>query len=205
MPRTPLDYSNTYFYKIVCKDLNIKDTYVGHTTNFTVRRNGHKTNCLNPNAINHNTYVYRFIRDNGGWDNFDMVLIDREACADRLDSEKKERMYIEELNATLNQFIPSRTRKEWDEENKEKIQEYKRNWHMNNRDRLLERKREIYLEKQEEIKTKTKQYYIEHKEKVDEWRNTKFSCDCGGSYFNHNKARHMKTVKHREYLKSFED
>ena len=181
MPRTPIDYSNTYFYKIVCKDLNIKDTYVGHTTDFNIRRNAHKTVCSNPNNKNYDTYVYRFIRENGGWNNFDMILIHKQPCVDRLDAKKKERLYIEELHATLNQFIPSRSRQEWDEENKERIQEYKHNWHMNNRDRLIERKREIYVEKQEELKAKVKQYYVENKDKVDEWRNIKYSCDCGGS------------------------
>ena len=29
-----MDYSKTHFYKIVCKDLNIKDCYVGHTIKF---------------------------------------------------------------------------------------------------------------------------------------------------------------------------
>ena len=50
MPRQDINYDNTYFYKIVCKDLNRQDLYVGHTTNFRIRKNGHKTACNNPNA-----------------------------------------------------------------------------------------------------------------------------------------------------------
>ena len=42
MPRIKIDYSNTMFYKIVCKDLDIKDFYVGHTTDFKTRKNCHK-------------------------------------------------------------------------------------------------------------------------------------------------------------------
>ena len=38
MPRLPVDYSNTYFYKIVCRDVSIPDMYVGHTTNFSKRK-----------------------------------------------------------------------------------------------------------------------------------------------------------------------
>ena len=41
MPRKEIDYSNTHFYKIVCKDLNIKDCYVGHTTNFKNKKYEH--------------------------------------------------------------------------------------------------------------------------------------------------------------------
>ena len=35
MPRKPIDYSKTHFYKIVCNDTEIKPVYVGHTTDFT--------------------------------------------------------------------------------------------------------------------------------------------------------------------------
>ena len=38
MPKENIDYSKTIIYKIVCKDINIKDCYVGSTTNFTNRK-----------------------------------------------------------------------------------------------------------------------------------------------------------------------
>ena len=38
MPRQKRDYSSTHFYKIVCKDLDIRDFYIGHTTDFTTRK-----------------------------------------------------------------------------------------------------------------------------------------------------------------------
>ena len=43
MPRVPIDYSQTHFYKIVCRNTDIKDCYVGHTTDFTKRKNRHKS------------------------------------------------------------------------------------------------------------------------------------------------------------------
>ena len=58
MPRKPIDYSNTHFYKIVCKDLNVKELYIGHTTNFKNRKLDHKKNCLNPNSKKYNFPVY---------------------------------------------------------------------------------------------------------------------------------------------------
>jgi hypothetical protein len=33
MPKVKMDYSNTIIYKIFCKDTNIKEAYIGHTTN----------------------------------------------------------------------------------------------------------------------------------------------------------------------------
>ena len=38
MPRKETDYSKTVIYKIVCNDLTITDIYVGHTTDFVVRK-----------------------------------------------------------------------------------------------------------------------------------------------------------------------
>ena len=51
MPKTEIDYSNTIIYKIVCKDQNIKDIYVGHTTNFVQRKHAHKQNCNNNKCV----------------------------------------------------------------------------------------------------------------------------------------------------------
>ena len=90
MPRKPIDYSNTHFYKIVCKDLNITDCYVGHTADFTKRKNAHKNNCLNQNNKHYNSYLYVFIRNNGGFSNFDMILLEKISCESRLDALKKE-------------------------------------------------------------------------------------------------------------------
>ena len=42
MPKKNIDYSKTIIYKIVCKDLAVKDVYVGSTTHFINRKYGHK-------------------------------------------------------------------------------------------------------------------------------------------------------------------
>ena len=57
-------------YKIFCKDENILDVYVGHTTNFVKRKKVHMSSCMKSNNSNHNCKVYQVIRNNGGWDNF---------------------------------------------------------------------------------------------------------------------------------------
>jgi predicted GIY-YIG superfamily endonuclease len=121
MPRTLINYNNTIFYQIVCRDTTIKDCYVGHTTDFNRRKSDHKSACNNQNSRNHNICLYKFIRDNGGWDNFDMILIETRECANSLDARKIERGHIEEYNSTLNVYIPSRTFKEWQQENKEML------------------------------------------------------------------------------------
>ena len=194
MPRHPINYDNTCFYKIVCKNLDIHDIYVGHTTDFTTRKTAHKT------ASNNNkkkpSLVYKFIKDNGGWENFDMILIERIKCEDKLDAERKERKYIEDMQATLNSCLPSRTKHEWVADNIERITEYKHNWHIENKPRLSQTKKEKYIEQREVILDKVKNYYKDNTEKCKEWKNGAVKCDCGFTYTNANKARHFKSKRH---------
>ena len=49
------------------------------------------------------------MRENGGFDNFEMVLLETRECSGRLEALKQERQYVEELNATLNQLKPHAT------------------------------------------------------------------------------------------------
>ena len=105
------DYSNTIFYKIYCKDPSIKDLYIGHTTNFVQRKHSHKQSCINPNSVNYNCKLYRFIRDNMGWDNWTMDIIAFHKCEDLQSAKVQEQYYFKEYNATLNSGEPSPTRK----------------------------------------------------------------------------------------------
>lgn len=104
MPKTA-DYSNTIIYKITCRDPNIHDVYVGHTTNFVQRKDSHKICCTNNNN-NNNCKLYRVIRNNGGWDNWKMEIIDFMNCKDLYEARKKEQEYFVLLKATLNSIEP---------------------------------------------------------------------------------------------------
>jgi hypothetical protein len=113
MPRKEIDYSKTVMYKIVSNDLNIRDCYVGSTTEFTKRKSSHKSICTNINSKMYNFKVYKFIRDNGNWVNWSMILIEMYPCANHLESLQRERFWCENLNATLNSLVPSRRRLEY--------------------------------------------------------------------------------------------
>ena len=180
-----VDYSKTIIYKIVCLDPLVTDCYVGHTTDFRKRKNQHKHACLNPNDKGYNLNVYKTIRDNGGWINWDMILIEKYPCNDSLEACKRERYYLEQLGATMNKILPSRTEKEYYQDNKEKFKTYHVEYRKNNRDTLLKKKSD---------------YYYKNKEKI----NQKINCDCKGTYLHNSKARHMKTKKHQDYLKTLE-
>ena len=63
------------FYKIVCKDENITDCYVGSTINFNHRKRCHKENCYNNKLKQYNCKVYQFIRNNGNWENWEIPIV----------------------------------------------------------------------------------------------------------------------------------
>ncbi len=86
MTKKDIDYSKNINYRIVCKDITISDCYVGSTTNFTKRKSNHKSTCNNINSQKHNNYVYEFIRNHGGWENWDMIEIERFNAIDRNDA-----------------------------------------------------------------------------------------------------------------------
>jgi hypothetical protein len=103
MPKDIIDYSNTIIYKIYCIDDTIVDTYVGHTTNFYVRKYQHKNACNNLKNV---LKIYKIIRENGGWDNWNMIEIAKYNCNDSTEARIKEQLHYEELKSTLNSCPP---------------------------------------------------------------------------------------------------
>tara|TARA_R110002153_G_scaffold149145_5_gene300584 strand:+ start:102 stop:770 length:669 start_codon:yes stop_codon:yes gene_type:complete len=206
------DYSKTIIYKICCKDINIKEIYVGSTCNFINRVYNHKSNCYNENTKKFNYKVYKFIRDNGGWANWDMIMVAEANLENKLQKEKLEREYYEELGASLNGINPSRNIKEYYQDNKEKFKEYNKEYREDNKEELKEYHKEYYQDNKEEIKEKQKiysdshkeeinerkkKYYKDKKEEIYEYKTKKFNCEiCDGKYNNNNKSQHFKTKKH---------
>ena len=101
MSKKFIDYSNTIIYKIYCKDENVKNIYVGHTTDFEVRKNSHKNSSKYSNLK-----IYKTIRENGGWDNWDMIEIAKYICKDKCEARIKEQQHYEILCADLNSCPP---------------------------------------------------------------------------------------------------
>jgi group I intron endonuclease len=139
-----LNYDNSIIYKICCNDLSIKDIYVGATTNFKRRKNEHKTNCRCPKSKKHNRPVYKFIRDNGGIDNWSIIILERFKAIDKEDLKQKEREWFEKLEAKLNYQYPSRTLKEYNKSEKRRqyhknyrnTEEFKKKSHAKNKERI---------------------------------------------------------------------
>ena len=132
-----VNYNNSMIYKICCNDPTITEIYIGSTTNLIRRRAQHKKCCNKDNDRGHNYYVYQFIRDNGGWDNWSVILVEKcENITSKPELTKRERHYIETLKSSLNRRIPGRTKKEWTTVNKEKIIEYQKEYYSDNKEKI---------------------------------------------------------------------
>jgi hypothetical protein len=124
----------------MCKDKNILNTYVGLTINFEKRKRTHE---LNVNNLKKGK-LYDVIRGNGGWENWDMVIIEKCCCNNRKEAGIREKYWYETLNADLNKNYPSRNCYEWYEANKERLLEIQKGWNEKKKEeRLIAKKLRI--------------------------------------------------------------
>ena len=101
MPRKNIDYSKTIIYRIVCKDVNITDCYVGSTTDFIRRKNQHKNNTKNYISKSE-LFVYEVIRKNGGWENWNCVILEECVCKNEYLAKERMNFYILKNKPKLN-------------------------------------------------------------------------------------------------------
>ena len=158
MPQV-IDYQNSFIYQLKCNDINILDTYVGASCDWIERGYKHKSCCNNENTNKYNFYVYQFIRNNGGWANWTMFKICDYPCETRFERDAEERRYIELLGATLNKAIPTRTNKEYRDDNKEHIKIAKKEYRDKNKQKLLDQKKEYRDKNKQKISEQKKVYY----------------------------------------------
>ena len=106
----------TTIYQIYCKDPNITETYIGSTKNLKNRISRHRSNCMNENNLEHNRYVYKFIRNNGGINNWEFKVLNQILFYDKEMQLRQEQCYIDLIKPELNnnKAITGLTKKEYD-------------------------------------------------------------------------------------------
>ena len=103
MPKQKIDYSKTEIYKLIHKDdINNENIYIGSTSNFIVRKCAHKSSCNNEKSKEYNIKVYQNIRDNGGWEEWSMLLVEKFPCVDKKEADVRERFWIDNFKSKLN-------------------------------------------------------------------------------------------------------
>ena len=195
-------YDKSIIYKICCKDVNVKEEYVGSTTNFQRRKAQHKYRCNRINDKCYNFYIYTHIRKNGGWDAFDMVEVERYKATDKANLHSRERYWIETLKAELNGNIPTRTPKEYYEDNIEYVTERNKIWYEENREDMLKYKKEWYESNKEQCAEKMKDWYEANKESVNKRQTKKVTCECGTVLSCNNLTAHKRSQQHILFIQS---
>jgi|TARA_R110000851_G_scaffold216587_1_gene369547 Holliday junction resolvase-like predicted endonuclease len=143
-----------YVYEIKCKDSSIKDRYIGSSWDTDFREKQHKSMCNNINAHNYNTTIYKYIRENGGWDNFELVVIYTEECENLKERRILEQNFIDEyggiefllneMDAVLSKVKEKERKDRWTKDNAERVKKTKSNWYQKNKELTKERSRQHY-------------------------------------------------------------
>ena len=193
----PANYANCCFYRLVCRDVNFKESYNGHTVDAAARLSHHKTNCTNQNdQTKYNYFVYQFIRAHGGFDNWQMLIHEKSPMADFDAASMRERFWLEHYGSTLNTNTPSATHEEHLAQQKE--------YYIKHRVEILAKQKEYNAEH----KAQLREYKLKNKDKIKKYRlensayyKTKHECECcGGHYTTQNISSHAKSKKHMAAL-----
>ena len=160
-----VDYSKTIIYKLYCNNPDVKEFYIGHTSNLYERKRRHKT-CCNSNTEKNTAYnrkVYRIIRENGGFDNWKFEILETANLKNKDEAETLERDYVERLKPLCNFELPG----QFIDNN---IQKYKHENYEKNKEKVLERAKTYYEENKEDKLEYQKNYAKENTEKIADYQ-----------------------------------
>jgi hypothetical protein len=100
-----------YIYKIENKTDN-EQFYIGSTLNLSRRKSHHKKNVKNKVGKLYWCKLYVYIRNHGGWDNFNFTKIDEIEINLLSEGTQYEQSIIDELKPTLNSIKANKTYKD---------------------------------------------------------------------------------------------
>lgn len=162
-------------YMIVCKDLSITDCYIGRSQNIKSRKSSHYSCSYNTHSVSFNKAAYQFIRSNGGWNNWEIIEIEKYKPIIEDDEKKRERYWYDYYNPTLNKNIPYLTYEEsvLRQKNRSRIYSHEK---YNNDGEYRKKQNQYYQEKynnDEAFREKQKQYQTEKYKNDAIYRNKK--------------------------------
>lgn len=164
-------YKNGKIYKLV-NDVDDK-IYVGSSCNILSTRFGwHKKAAkLNPDRR-----VYNHLNEIG-WESVKIILVEEYPCDSKKHLEARERYWIETLKPELNKKVPTRTKNEYYNDNKNQILDHNQEYYNKNKFKISE------------------QHLIYRSN-----NNEKYQCGCGSHTTKLNRTHHEKTIKHQQWL-----
>ena len=195
-----VNYATSKIYKLVN---NVDDKiYVGSTCNeLRKRKRDHKSKsvcCPDRQVYKHLNAV--------GWVNVEIILIESYVCTNKDELHKRERHWIDELKPELNKYIPTRTDKQYRDDNKEYNNQRSKIYRSENKEHIKQTNK-IYRENNNEH---IKQYKEDHKEHIKQYDNQRYhnnkkmrTCICGSTYNQYklsSRTRHYNSNKHIDFV-----
>jgi len=176
------NYQNSKIYSI--RSHLTDDVYIGSTIETLANRlAGHKRNYKKwLNKTTNYTSSFKLIEKD--FENCYIELVENYPCNSKNELCRREGEIIR-ATTCVNKCIAGRTDKEYREDHKQSIAEYKKQYRENNKEQLLEN---------------AKQYYENNKETIVEKKRQKYTCECGTTLRKNDKSRHEKTKKHQSFV-----
>jgi len=173
------DYSKGKIYKIL--NTNDDEVYVGSTVNALSRRMAHHRHEV---ILNSNQVIHQHMKKHGVA-TFYIELIEAYPCLSVEELRAREGEWIRQVG-TLNKRVAGRSKSEYYEQNREKHAQRCKDYNAKHRGEIYEY---------------NKIYYSQKKAEILERMNERNTCECGGEYTRCHKARHLRTLKHLNYIK----
>jgi hypothetical protein len=195
-------YKNGKIYKLWSPQGD--DIYIGSTVNSLSKRKGeHKSGYFNKTSHCNSKILFE------KYDDVRIELIEKFACENRMELNAREGYYIRTLEC-VNKQIAGRTKKEYHENNKEKINEYYKEYREANKEyfkeynkEYRENNKEYFKEYNKEYREDNREYHKEYyeinKEKFKEYneKNKEYFKEQKQEWYKKNKEKINQ--KHREY------
>jgi hypothetical protein len=164
-------YNNGKIYKLVN---SFGTTYVGSTTQTLAQRKAKHTGYYKAHLKGQTKRlafsIKLFVEDP---DNVDIVLLELVNCNSKMELHQRERHYVESLQC-VNKYIPTRTLKEYYDDNIDKILA--------------------------NAKIHSARYRSEHGDKIKEHKTKPHQCECGCTIQHDNISQHKKSNKHNKLM-----
>jgi hypothetical protein len=162
------DYSKGKMYSIRFYD-NDKLIYIGSTIQTLSKRYGsHK--------LNFECSLYQYIQENynGDFKCCYIELLEPFECNNKNELDKKEGELIRNFKAdnnyiVINRKISGRDKKEYYQDNADKIKEQKKEYYQENADKIKEQNKQYYQDNKEKLNEKHKQYYQDNTDKMKDY------------------------------------
>lgn len=211
------DYKNGKIYKIW--SLETDKIYIGSTCDtLTNRMCKHRTEYKywkegKKNNVSNSVVLFDLV----GIQNCKIEWVKDFPCETKKQLNKEEGI-VQRQNKDLivNKCIAGRSYKEWKKDNNDILKIKKKEYYQDNKQELNIKNKEYQQQHKEQLKKYNQEYRDTHKEhlkiKKEEYRDThkeeikikrsqKMTCECGDIYTLSNKARHLKSQKHQNFIK----